>query len=66
MLMRWECSECGSQIERDRAPVLCSECGIAGVLFVAADESEFDGAEDALRDFWFRAGFERAQGVPPP
>lgn len=35
--MWWECSECGGHVERSRAPVLCRDCGTAGVIFVPVD-----------------------------
>ena len=56
--MWWECSECGGCIERDRAPVLCRECGTAGVIFVQIDG---DPDADSLREVWLRAGQEQAQ-----
>ena len=59
--MRWECSECGGYIEKDRAPVSCSECGMAGVIFVPLpvdDPLLGDPELDSLRAAWLRAGLE--------
>jgi hypothetical protein len=58
--MLWECNECGGQITRQRPPVVCHHCGIAGSTFVRADETE-PGVRDADNLFtaWFRAGLER-------
>ena len=58
--MLWECNECGEQITRQRPPVVCHHCGIAGATFVRVDETE-PGARDAdnLFTVWFRAGMER-------
>lgn len=57
--MRWECSECGSTLERPRPPVVCRECGTAGVIFVRADDDEIE--PDSARDAWLRLGLERAR-----
>jgi hypothetical protein len=62
--MWWECSECGGHVERSRAPALCSECGTAGVIFVAAeiDDPIFGDPEaDSLRAVWLRAGLEQVR-----
>jgi hypothetical protein len=48
-------------MEKDRAPVTCSECGTAGVIFVAVgmdDPLLGDPEIDSLRAAWLRAGFE--------
>ena len=61
--MWWECSECGGHVERDRAPVLCEECGTAGVIFVSRDDGDpvtGDPDADSFRAVWLRAGLERA------
>ncbi len=60
--MWWECSECGGHVERWRAPVVCSECGTAGVIFVRVDLNDpNEGAPEAdgLRAVWLRAGLEQ-------
>jgi hypothetical protein len=60
--MWWECSECGGHIERPRAPIVCRECGTAGVIFVPVDVGDpIVGAPDAdcLRAVWLRAGLEQ-------
>lgn len=60
--MWWECSECGDCIERDRAPVVCGECGTAGVIFVPVDIGDpiaGDPEADGLRAVWLRAGLEQ-------
>ena len=62
--MWWECSECGDQVERSRAPILCRVCGIAGAIFVPADMNDPLSGEsdlDSLRDAWLRAGVERGR-----
>jgi hypothetical protein len=62
--MWWECSECGGQFERSRAPALCCECGTAGVIFVPADiQDPISGVPetDNLRSAWLRAGLEQAR-----
>ena len=62
--MWWECSECGGHIERSRAPLLCSECGTAGVIFVPVDiDDPIAGAPeaDSPRAVWLRAGLEQAR-----
>jgi hypothetical protein len=64
MKMRWECSECGGHVESSRAPVRCFECGMAGVIFVPADNDDpiaGDPEADGLRAAWLRAGLERAR-----
>lgn len=66
--MWWECSECGGHIDRVRAPVLCRECGTAGVIFVpvGGDESIVGDPEvDSLRAVWLRAGLELSQAEFP-
>jgi hypothetical protein len=62
--MWWECSECGASTEQARAPVRCSDCGTAGVIFVAA-QPELEGEPHAmsLRDAWLRLGLERPPTV---
>ena len=60
--MWWECSECGDHVECPRTPIVCRECGTAGVIFVAADAPDpMIGDPDAadLRAAWLRAGLER-------
>jgi len=59
--MWWECSECGGQIERSRAPVVCSDCGTAGVIFVPIEMSDSLPGEpesEGLREVWLRAGLQ--------
>ena len=66
--MWWECSECGGHIERARPPVVCGECGMAGVIFVPVDINDRivgDPDADSLRAVWLRAGLEQARrGLP--
>jgi hypothetical protein len=60
--MWWECSEWGGHVERSRAPALCRECGMAGVIFVPVDAKDPmlpDPEADNLRAVWLRAGLER-------
>ena len=65
--MWWECSECGGHVERSRAPVVCCECGTAGVIFVPVDIDDpiaGDPDADSLRAAWLRAGLEQARLTP--
>jgi predicted amidophosphoribosyltransferase len=59
--MWWECSECGSQVERPRLPSVCSDCGTAGSSVASSDPSFVDAphADDA-RAAWLDIGFESA------
>jgi hypothetical protein len=58
--MRWECSECGSRIERPHRPAYCRSCGTAGVIFVEAEVGIDERTEeDNLLDFWLMRGVER-------
>jgi hypothetical protein len=62
--MWWECSDCGCHVDGSRAPLVCAECGIAGVIFVPAnidDPITGDPAADSLRAAWLQAGMERAR-----
>lgn len=59
--MRWECSECGGYVQKEDAPVSCTECGTAGGIFVALqidDPFLGDPEIDNLRAAWLRAGLE--------
>jgi hypothetical protein len=57
--MLWECSECGGQVERERAPIYCEECGTAGVIFVEAEPYPELGDPNSGRELWLAAGFEQ-------
>jgi hypothetical protein len=62
--MWWECSECGHQVERARAPVVCGECGTAGVNFAAVEVDDPIAGKpesDCLRAVWLRAGLEETR-----
>jgi len=62
--MWWECSACGGPIERERPPVRCRECGIAGAVFVPIDDGDLPVAEagaNSLREAWIRAGLDLAR-----
>jgi hypothetical protein len=64
--MWWECSECGGHVERACAPVLCHDCGMAGVIFVPVEADDpIAGAPDAdnLRAIWLRAGLQQARST---
>ena len=64
--MWWECSECGGHVERTHAPVVCRECGTAGVIFVPVGVDApivGDPEAESLRAVWLRAGLERAQAA---
>lgn len=60
--MWWECSECGGHVERSRSPVVCRECGTAGVIFVPVDTAG-DPEADSLRAVCLRAGLEQARST---
>ena len=62
--MWWECSECGGPTARARAPVVCRECGTAGVIFVPAEVGDplaGDPDADSLRTAWLRAGLQQTR-----
>lgn len=60
--MRWECTECGSLVERDRRPTVCPFCGIGGALFVRAGTDPEDGVlHESFREAWLDYGL-RYQG----
>jgi hypothetical protein len=62
--MWWECSECGGHNECAPAPVVCGECGTAGVFFAPVDLDDpvvGDPEADSLRTVWLRAGLEQAR-----
>ena len=64
--MWWECSECGSHMEGERPPLVCGECGLAGIIFVPVEIEEpiaGDPDTDSLRAAWLRAGMERGQAL---
>jgi len=64
--MWWECSECGHLVERPRAPVVCRECGTAGVIFVPAEVDDplvGEPEADCLRAAWLQAGIEKARAT---
>ena len=64
--MWWECSECGSPLERPRAPVACPTCGTAGVIFVPAEFDDLAGGEadtGGLRAVWLRAGLNHPDAL---
>ncbi|MDB4984995.1 MAG: hypothetical protein JWN04_173 [Myxococcaceae bacterium] len=59
--MRWECTECGAELEGASRPRACPECGTAA-LFVrtggAARAAELE--PDDLRERWLRLGLQWA------
>jgi DNA-directed RNA polymerase subunit RPC12/RpoP len=59
--MWWECSECGGQLQRSSAPVVCPECGMAGIIFMPVEPDEVIAADstDDLGALWLRAGIEQ-------
>ena len=61
--MRWECSECGECVDRLHPPTLCPSCGIAGGIFVLA-ENEPDES-DEHKHFWTRVGLEARGPLEP-
>jgi hypothetical protein len=61
--MWWECSECGDQVERARAPAVCDECGTAGVIYVPVDVDDpivGKPGSGGLRTVWLSAGMKQA------
>ena len=64
--MRWECTECGGEIQRASKPRACFECGTAA-LFVRAREAA-PGAQlepQDLRESWLELGLHwAAEGAP--
>jgi DNA-directed RNA polymerase subunit RPC12/RpoP len=64
--MRWECMECGGEIERARKPSACSECGTAALFVRAAEAAQGAalGPQD-LRESWLELGLHwAAEGAP--
>lgn len=61
--MLWECSECGHHVVRLRPPIVCGECGLAGAVFVRADETEPAQEPNNLSAAWLRAGMERGHSL---
>jgi hypothetical protein len=59
----WECSECGEHVIRSRPPIVCRECGIAGAVFVRADETEPAREPSNLSAAWLRAGMESSHSL---
>lgn len=62
--MIWECSECGGFVEQERAPVVCCECGTAGVIFTPVEiDDPITGNPEAesLRAAWILAAMGQAQ-----
>jgi hypothetical protein len=57
--MWWECNDCGGLLRCVRPPCVCTECGTAGVSFVAIDHASFDGPDDDLRSAWLHIGLDR-------
>ena len=45
--MWFECSECGGHINRPTAPIVCPECGMAGVIFMPADPDDVNAGQSA-------------------
>jgi len=59
--MWWEHSECGSHVERTRAPAAHGECGTVGVIFVPVDaDDQLENADD-LRAVWLHACLAQAR-----
>jgi hypothetical protein len=62
--MTWECSECGALQSRDRHPIRCATCGIAGVIFVPSEvEDELEIETGNLLASWYQAGYEQAAPI---
>ncbi len=62
--MLWECSECGSHVEAYRRPRCCENCGVAGVIFVEAEQGlEGDDTSDCLTAAWLERGMNWRRGV---
>ena len=62
--MTWECSECGELVERERRPVGCENCGLAGVFFTQAPEDTLDEGGGAL-GYWFERGASMSDYAGP-
>ena len=67
--MWWECSECGTNVERPRRPIKCKTCGTAGPVYSPVNPEEIQRPSlDNLRQTWFEVGFswpqEDAEGLP--
>ena len=66
MAMWWECSECGENVERVRAPLVCHKCGTAGAIFVPVEIDDAmvgDPEADSLRAVWLEAGVQHAHAA---
>jgi hypothetical protein len=53
---RWECSECGTWVDRPQRPVRCRRCKLASAVFVAADDSGVADTSEAMFEHWVRHG----------
>jgi len=54
---RWECSECGTTVDRPQRPARCRHCESAGAAFVAADDGDGVGeASESMFESWVQHG----------
>ena len=53
--MTFECSECGTLVETERPPRHCDGCGLAGVIFLPAEDEETAAEWDASL-VWYDEG----------
>jgi hypothetical protein len=53
--MTFECSECGTLVETERPPWHCDGCGLAGVIFLPAEDEETASEWDASM-VWYDEG----------
>jgi predicted amidophosphoribosyltransferase len=57
--MWWECSECGAQVERLRAPEVCAECGRASIIVRADEVGEGNAGWTSLWQLWTQRALAR-------
>lgn len=53
---RWECSECGTVINRPQPPARCRKCDSSGTVFVAADDRDDTTATESMFESWVQHG----------
>ena len=63
--MWWECSECGAQVERLRAPEVCSECGRAGIIAPADHGVDANASWSNLWRLWTQRALARETPAQP-
>lgn len=54
---RWECSECGTWIDRPQQPARCRTCHSANAVFVAADDgNDIAETSESMFESWIQHG----------